>query len=113
MNAALPTKCRKPSAGAIGHRLTAGADKAYDTSDDVATLRAIDVYMHAGAEPEPSPGQLASRCSSAIDGRTPRHAGYGLSQQRRRAIECIFGWGKRHGTLRKTKHREALAWSGT
>jgi hypothetical protein len=20
-------------------------------------------------------------------------------------IECIFGWGKQHGTLRKTKHR--------
>ena len=20
-------------------------------------------------------------------------------------IECIFGWGKRHGTMRKTRHR--------
>jgi len=20
-------------------------------------------------------------------------------------IECIFGWGKQHGTMRKTKHR--------
>lgn len=20
-------------------------------------------------------------------------------------IECIFGWGKKHGTMRKTKHR--------
>ena len=22
-------------------------------------------------------------------------------------IECIFGWGKQHGTMRKTKHRGA------
>ena len=21
--------------------------------------------------------------------------------------ECIFGWGKQHGTMRKTKHRSA------
>jgi len=24
---------------------------------------------------------------------------------RRAMIECIFGWGKQHGTMRKTKHR--------
>jgi Transposase DDE domain len=28
-----------------------------------------------------------------------------MSQTRRAMIECIFGWGKQHGTLRKTKHR--------
>ena len=27
------------------------------------------------------------------------------SQPRRAMIECIFGWGKHHGTLRKTRHR--------
>ena len=32
-------------------------------------------------------------------------AGYGMSQTRRKLIECVFGWGKQHGTLRKTKHR--------
>jgi hypothetical protein len=37
-------------------------------------------------------------------GRT-RHAGYAMSQTRRKMIKCIFGWGKRHGTLRRTKHR--------
>ena len=42
---------------------------------------------------------------SAIDARTTRHQGYGMSQSRRAMIECIFGWGKQHGTLRKTKHR--------
>ena len=88
---------------AIGHRLTAGADKAYDTSDHVATLRAIDVTPHVAQNQ--SPTRTGKRRRSAIDGRTTRHAGYGLSQQRRRAIECIFGWGKQHGTPRKTKHR--------
>jgi hypothetical protein len=28
-----------------------------------------------------------------------------MSQTRRAKIECIFGWGKHHGTMRKTKHR--------
>ena len=28
-----------------------------------------------------------------------------MSQSRRPMIECIFGWGKQHGTMRKTKHR--------
>src|ERR1700724_1342182 len=88
---------------AIGHRLNGGADKAYDTSDHVATLRAIDVTPHVAQNQSPTKTGKLRR--SAIDGRTTRHAGYGLSQQRRRAIECIFGWGKQHGTLRKTKHR--------
>ena len=45
------------------------------------------------------------RRRSAIDGRTTRRTGYAKSQSRRAMIECIFGWGKQHGTLRKTKHR--------
>jgi hypothetical protein len=28
-----------------------------------------------------------------------------LAGRRSAMIECIFGWGKQHGTLRKTKHR--------
>ena len=31
------------------------------------------------------------------------HLDYNLL--RRKLIECVFGWGKQHGTLRKTKHR--------
>jgi hypothetical protein len=27
-------------------------------------------------------------------------------------IECIFGWGKQHGTMRKTKHRGLASVSG-
>ena len=43
--------------------------------------------------------------NSAIDERTTRHQGDGMSQSRRAMVECIFGWGKQHGTMRKTKHR--------
>ncbi len=28
-----------------------------------------------------------------------------LTQGKRMMIECLFGWGKQHGTMRKTKHR--------
>jgi hypothetical protein len=28
-----------------------------------------------------------------------------MPQSRRAMIECILGWGKQHGTMRKTKHR--------
>jgi hypothetical protein len=28
-----------------------------------------------------------------------------MSQSRRAMTECIFGWGKHHGTMRKNKHR--------
>ena len=28
-----------------------------------------------------------------------------MSQSCRAMIECIFGWGEQHSTMRKTKHR--------
>lgn len=42
---------------------------------------------------------------SAIDGRTMRHAGYKLSQQKRKLVEEPFGWGKTVGPLAKTMLR--------
>jgi DDE family transposase len=42
---------------------------------------------------------------SAIDGRTTRHAGYSVSQRKRKRIEEVFGWLKTVGMLRKTRHR--------
>ncbi len=82
-------------------RITAGEDKAYDTAEHVANLRAIDVTPHL------TQYNIASTKGrqSAIDARTTRHDGYAMSQSRRAMIECIFGWGKQHGTMRKTKHR--------
>jgi hypothetical protein len=42
---------------------------------------------------------------SAIDAPTTRHAGYGISQQKRKRIEECFGWLKTIALLRKVRHR--------
>jgi hypothetical protein len=84
-------------------RITAGADKAYDTADHVANLRAINVTPHVTQNTGVT--KTGKNRRSAIDERATRHQGYGMSQTRRAMIECIFGWGKQHGTMRKTKHR--------
>jgi hypothetical protein len=97
----------KAKAKQVGHRITVGEDKAYDTADHVANLRAINVTPHVTQnEAVTSTGKHRR---SAIDGRTTRHQGYGMSQSRRAMTECIFGWGKQHGTMRKTKHRGIAA----
>jgi len=85
------------------HRITVSEDKAYDTADHVANLRALNVTPHVTQND--SVTKTGKRRRSAIDRRTTRRAGYGMSQSRRPMIECIFGWGKQHGTMRKTKHR--------
>ena len=86
-----------------GHRISVGEDKAYDTADHVAALRELEVTPHVAQNNAPT---KAGKCRrSAIDGRTTRHVGYAMSQSRRAMIECIFGWGKQHGTMRRTKHR--------
>ena len=43
--------------------------------------------------------------SSAIDGRTTRHAGYAVSQRIRKRIEEAFGWIKMVAGLEQTKFR--------
>jgi hypothetical protein len=93
----------KAKANKAGRRITVGEDKAYDTADHVANLRALNVTAHVAQND--SITATGKRRQSAIDGRTTRHKGYGLSQSCRAMIECIFGWGKQHGTMRKTKHR--------
>jgi DDE family transposase len=49
---------------------------------------------------------------SPFDGRTTRHAGYKVSQVKRKRIEEVFGWLKTVGMLRKTRHRgvHKVAW---
>jgi len=91
----------KARAKQAGRRITAGEDKAYDTAEHVTKLRAINVTPHVTQYNTASPRGR----QSAIDTRTTRHQGYRMSQSRRAMIECIFGWGKQHGTMRKTKHR--------
>ena len=78
-------------------RLTLGADKAYDTADFVEALRDVQVTPHVA--------QNTTNRSSAIDARTTRHAGYEVSQRKRKRVEEIFGWMKTVGILRKVKLR--------
>jgi len=87
-----------------GRRITVGEDKAYDTTDHVARLRAAEITPHV-TQNNGLTKTGGRRRRSAIDGRTTRRTGYAKSQSRRAMIECIFAWGKQHGTLRKTKHR--------
>ena len=53
--------------------------------------------------------------SSAIDGRTTRHAGYVLSQRIRKWIEEAFGWIKIIAGQDRTKFRgrERVGWAFT
>jgi len=88
---------------AAGRRITVGEDKAYDTADHVAALRRLGITPHVACNDAET--KTGKRRRSTIDGRTTRHTGYGISRTRRAMIECIFGWGKQHGTMRKTKHR--------
>jgi len=89
---------------AYGRRITVGSDKAYDTWDHVANLRGLEVTPHV-AQNDTVNKRTGTQRRSSIDKRTTRHDGYLKSQTRRKMIECIFGWGKQHGTMRKTKHR--------
>jgi transposase len=89
--AAIELLAKAPGAG----RATLGADKAYDVRSFVETLRFLRVTPH-----------IASKVKhSAVDGRTTRHAGYEVSQRKRKLVEQIFGWLKTVGLMRKTRHR--------
>jgi transposase len=79
-------------------RVTVAGDKGYDTKDFVAEVRGMNATPHV-AQNDKRPG------GSAIDGRTTRHAGYKVSQRKRKRIEEVFGWLKTVGALRKTRHR--------
>jgi transposase len=81
-----------------GKRVTVGADKAYDTRGFVKTCRAMNVTPHVAQNSRRIGG-------SAIDGRTTRHAGYAISQRKRKCIEQCFGWGKTVGPLRQVMVR--------
>jgi transposase len=84
-----------------GQRVTVAADKGYDTKEFVREIRSINVTPHV-AQNHKRPG------GSAIDRRTTRHAGYKVSQVRRKRVEEVFGWLKTVGMLRKTRHRGVL-----
>ena len=75
-------------------RVTIAGDKGYDAKEFVAECRNMNATPH-----------VAQKQHSAIDGRTTRHAGYTVSQQKRKRVEEIFGWMKTVGGMRKLRHR--------
>src|SRR3954468_15105855 len=79
-------------------RVTVGADKGYDTREFVAECRQMNVTPHVAQNDK-------RRGGSAINGRTTRHAGYTISQRKRKRIEECFGWLKTVALLRKLRHR--------
>jgi transposase len=78
--------------------VTLGADKGYDTRGFIASVRQLRVTPHVAQNVERLGG-------TAIDARTVRHAGYTISQNKRKRVEEIFGWMKTVATMRKTRHR--------
>jgi transposase len=78
--------------------LTVGGDKGFDTFGFVEECRHLGVTPHVAQN-------LGRRGGSAIDGRTTRHAGYALSQKKRKRIEECFGWLKTIALMRKVRHR--------
>ena len=77
---------------------TLGADNGYDTKACVAAVRARRVTPHVAQN-------HTTTHPSAIDGRTTRHAGYAVSQRKRKRVEEIFGWMKTVGGFRRTRFR--------
>lgn len=90
------------------HQVTVGTDKNYDNKEFVAESRRMNATPHVAQN-------INARRGSAIDGRTTRHAGYAISQKKRKRVEEIFGWMKTVGGMRKLRHRglELVDWMFT
>jgi len=79
-------------------RITVAGDKGYDTKEFVAECRNLNATPRV-AQNHNRPG------GSAIDARTARHAGYRISQLKRKRIEESFGSLKTIALMRKVRHR--------
>jgi transposase len=78
-------------------RRTVAGDKGYDTTGFVTDVRRLGFTPHLA--------QNNSRQRSAIDGRTTRHAGHGVSMRIRKRIEEPFGWIKTVAGGRQLRYR--------
>jgi transposase len=101
-------------------RRTLGADKGYDRPEFIAGARALRFTTHVSPNTYryrerrgPANRQRKQAWKrSAVDGRTTRHPGFTISQQKRKLIEQGFGWQKCVAPLRKLHHRgrELVSW---
>jgi transposase len=101
--AAMTMLDRRKRRGKSKRRITLGADKAYDVTDFVEDLREREVTPHIAINGAVS--KLGKVRKTAVDRRTTRHAGYGVSQVCRKRIEEVFGWIKAQAGLAKVKLR--------
>ena len=62
--------------------MTVGGDKGFDVPSCMEQVRALVVTPRVAQKDK----------YTAIDGRTTRHHGYAISQQKRKLIEQVFGW---------------------
>jgi transposase len=81
---------------------TVGGDKHFDVDRFVRPVRQLGITPHVAQK----------NSGSRIDDRTTRHAGYAVSQRKRKLMEQVFGWMKTIGGLRKLRHRggERVDW---
>ena len=88
-------------------RVTVGGDKGYDTANFISECRHMQVTPHVAQND-------GRRGGSALDQRTTRHAGYRISQRKRKRIEECFGWLKTIALLRKRLHNivGCAKWTG-
>ena len=79
-----------------------GGDKNFNVASFVAAVRELEITPHVAQ----------TNSGSALDRRTTRHAGYEVSQRKRKLVEHVFGWMKTVGGLRKLRHRggELVDW---
>ena len=75
--------------GALRPGGTVGGDKGFDVPSFVAGVRELTITPHVAQKVK----------GTAIDGRTTRHAGYAISQQKRKLIEQVFGWNDNRGRV--------------
>jgi hypothetical protein len=66
-----------------GKRVTLGGDRNYDTEEFVRELRRMNITPHVA--------QNNTKRRSAVDERITRHAGYEVSQRKRKRVEQSFG----------------------
>ena len=71
--------------------------KLFDNQAFVEGMRFMEATPHVA--------QNTKGRRSRIDTRTTRHAGYAISQVKRKRIEEIFGWLKTVALMRKLRHR--------
>lgn len=82
---------------ASARRRTVAGDKGYDTRGFVADARDLGFTPHVAQN-------TSGNRRSAIDGRTTRHPGHGISMRIRKRIEEPFGWVKTVGGGRKLRY---------